>query len=171
MNEKTIVLTMYGTGEVIDNVTVTLFDKSSNYGSDQAQDYCNNINELELKDYKWIHAVKIKENKKIMIEKPRRITDFSILCSLDDQAIQKIVREIDNNLLALALKSTDKNMLIAVLRNMSKRAAKTLIEDMKNMLGISQNDIQDAREKITSIIQHLEDVGEIVVPKFNQNEN
>jgi flagellar motor switch protein FliG len=105
-----------------------------------------------------------------MDEKLISISDFNILCSLDDQAIQKIIRETSNNVLAQALKTADKKILSAVLRSMSKRAAKMLIEEIGYILIISQEDIQKARIKIANLIQRLEMTGEIIVPKFNQNE-
>jgi hypothetical protein len=164
MNEKTIVLTMYGTGEAIDNVTVTLFDTDS-----QADVHCFNINELVLKDGNWIYSSIVNENEKIILKKPIRC-DFDILCSLDDYAIQKVIREIDYFVLPSALISADKNILSAILRNMSKRAAKMLIEEMEYMHLIQHEDIQKARKKIVNLIQELEMFGEIIVPKFNQNE-
>jgi flagellar motor switch protein FliG len=105
-----------------------------------------------------------------MDEKLLSISYFNILCTLDDYAIQKIIRETANNVLAQALKTADKKILSAVLRSMSKRAAKMLIEEMEYIPVISHEDIQKARRKIANLIQELEMTGEIIVPKFNQDE-
>jgi hypothetical protein len=164
MEQKNIVLTMYGTGEVINNVTVSLFD-ASGWGRTADQNYCHNINALELKDDNWIYAFTVKENEKYRLERPVNC-DLEILASLDDRAIQRVIREIDNDELAKALKSAEKNILIAVLGNMSKRAAKMLIENMEYMGPVRDKDIQGARDKVVSIIRHLEDTGEIIIQKF-----
>jgi hypothetical protein len=54
MDKKVIVLTTKGHGEKIDSIPVSLFD-SYGYSSDDKQvfNYCNNINDLELKDDNW----------------------------------------------------------------------------------------------------------------------
>jgi hypothetical protein len=169
MEQKTIVLTMYGTGEAINNVTVTLF-YADGYDRTTVQDYCHNINELELKDDNWIYAFTVKENEKFRLEKPKKFTGLDVLCSLDDHAIQMVIREINHFVLPQALVSADKKTLSAVIRNMSKRAAKMLIENMEYQRRIPKKDIQEAQKKVVDVIQHLAMAGQITVPKFGQNE-
>ena len=164
MDDKTIVLTLYGTKDAISDFSITLFDDNS-----KAFDFCSNINELNLKDDEWVYAATIKENQKNKLVKPG-YTDFDILASLDDRTIQKVLREIDTwwNL-PKALKLAKKDVLSAVLRNMSRRGAYMLIEDMDYMGPIPLKRAQEAQEKIISIINHLEDTGEIFVPKSSQD--
>jgi len=163
MDKKTIVLTLYGTGNAINDFTVTLFDGNS-YGYDRnaAVEFCSMINELEIKDDKWIHASVINENRKIKFEKPNYIV-FDMLGTLDDLSIQKVHREVNSQELAKALKTAKKETLKAVLRNMSKRAAKMLLEDMEYMGPVRITDVKEAQSHIVEIIRHLEDTGEIVV--------
>jgi len=168
MDKQTIVLTLYGTGKIINDFTVTLFDEGSyNFHESTVKDYCSNINSLELKDDNWIYATIVKENQKIKFEKPECYTDFDILGTLDDRSIQRVIREIDNYELQKALKSAEKKTLKAILRNMSKRAAKMLIEDMEYMGPVRAKDVDGARSKIVSIMRHLEDIGEITVQRFS----
>jgi hypothetical protein len=152
MDKKIIVLTLYGTGETIDDLTVTLFDKENYYRDDSIQDYCTNINELELKDNKWIYAFAAKENEKIKIENPLKC-DFDIISTLDDKIIQTVIREAGNHELQKALKTAKKETFKAILRNMSKRAAKTLIEGMEYMGPIRLLDVKEAQRKIGSIVR------------------
>jgi len=163
MDRKTIVLTLYGTKEAISDFSITLFDEDR-----KAFDFCSNINELNLKDDEWIYAATIRENQKNKLVKPG-YTDFDVFCSLDDRTIQKILREIDKYELAEALKLAKKDVLSAVLRNMSKRAALMLIENMEYIGPIPLKYAQEAQKKIISIINHLEDTGEISVPKSSQD--
>jgi flagellar motor switch protein FliG len=44
-----------------------------------------------------------------------------------------------------------------------------LIEYMEYMGPITLKQAQEAQKQITSIIRHLEDIGEIVVPKSSQD--
>jgi len=170
MDNKTIVITLYGTGNAINDFTVTLFDENrSGWNESNVNDYCSNINGLELKDDNWIYAFKVKENEKIKVENPRK-SDFDIISTLDDRAIQKVLREVDCIELAKALKSAEKKTLKAILRNMSKRAARMLIEDMQYMGPIRSADVNEARERIVKIIRQLEDTGEITVQRSSLDE-
>jgi len=168
MDKRTIVLTLYGTGKAINDFTVTLFDGDSySYfgGISAVEEYCSNINKLELKNDNWIYAFSAAENKKYRFEKPVR-RNFDILCSLDDSSIQKVLCKVDHYALVSALISANKNILTAVLRNMSKRRAKMVIEDIENKILPKEEDIEKARDQIVEIIQHLEMTGEITVPKL-----
>jgi len=169
MDDKTIVLTLYGTKEAISDFSITLFDTTGSfYEKGKAEEYCSNINELNLKDDEWVYAAIIKENQKNKLVKPG-YTDFDILASLDDMSIQKILRLIDICELSKALKLAKKDVLNAVLRNMSRRGALMLIEDMEYRGPIFLKEAQEAQKKIISLINHLEDIGEILVPKSSQD--
>jgi flagellar motor switch protein FliG len=168
MDNKIIVLTLYGTGKAINDFTVTLFDEDKYiFGNNTVKDYCTNINELELKDDNWIYATIVKENQKTKFEKPGSYTDFDILGTLDDMSIQKVIQKVERHELAKALKSAEKKTFKAVLRNMSKRAARMLFEDMEYMGPIRSVDVNEARIKIVNIIRHLENTGEITVQRFS----
>jgi len=171
MDNKIIVLTMYGTGKVINNFTITLFDeKRYNFNESTVRDYCSNINDIELKDDNWIYASIVNENQKIKFEKPNIHTDIDILGVLDDMAIQKILREIDSSDLSKALKTVKKETYKAILRNMTKRAAKMLIENIEYMGPIPLKEIREAQRKIVGIIQYMESTGEITIQRFSQDE-
>jgi flagellar motor switch protein FliG len=161
---------MYGTRKAISDFSVTLFD-NSNYSIETiAEDYCSNINALELKDDNWIHAIIVKENQKIEFIKPRYI-DFDMLNTLDNRAIQKVIRKVNNHyVFAKALKSAKNETVIAVLRNISKRAARMLVDNMEYMGPIRFIDVIEARSQVVEIIRGLEKTGEIVVPKSGQVE-
>ena len=164
MDDKTIVLTLYGTKEAISDLSITLFDTTGGfYEKSKAQEYCSNINDLELKGDNWVYATIIKENQKNKLIKPGH-TNFDVLGSLDDLTIQKLLREINEHELAEALKSAKKNVLSAVLRNMSKRSAIMLIETMEYMGQIPLKQAKEAQKKIVEIINHLEDIGDIIIP-------
>jgi len=163
MDDKTIVLTLYGTKTAISDFSITLFDEDG-----KAFNFCSNINELSLKDDEWVYAAIIRENQKNKLVKPG-YTDFDLLASLDDRSIQMVLRLIDIGELSKALKLAKKDVFSAVLRNMSRRGAYMLIEDMEYMGPIPLKHAQEAQKKIISIINHLEDIGEISVPKSSQD--
>jgi flagellar motor switch protein FliG len=171
MDNKAIVITLYGTGNAINDFTVTLFDNNSSgwRPASNGSDYCSNINELELKDDNWIYAFAVKENEKIKVENPRK-NDFDIISTLDDRSIQKVIREVGHHELEKALKSAKKETRKAILRNMSKRSAKMIINNMRYMgfIGrpeVSLMDIKEAQRRIGKIIQNMKDTGQITFQK------
>ncbi len=88
---------------------------------------------------------------------------FSDIVYLDDRAIQKCLREIDNATLAKALKGAEYTVINKITRNMSKRAATMLLEDMEFMGPVRKKDIFEAQEEFIRIVKKLEENDEIVV--------
>jgi len=100
----------------------------------------------------------------------KRMFVFEDIVMLDDRAIQKVMREVDTSELAKALKSVDTEVQDKIFRNMSKRAATLLKEDMEYMGPIRMKDVEEAQQKIVSIIRKLEEQGEIVVARAGEDE-
>ena len=162
MGNKIIVLTMYGKDESAESISISLFDKIEPYYSDSkdnAINYCNNINDLELANNQWIYASIVDENKKILLENPVK---FDIINTLDDHALQKVLRVVSKIDLAKALQDIDRKTKEKVLRNMSKTAAAMLEEDIELSRNISNKDIKDSRKKVIEVIQRMALTGEII---------
>ena len=100
----------------------------------------------------------------------KRMFVFEDIVMLDDRSIQKVLREVDGQELAKALKSVDAEVQDKIYRNMSKRAASMLKEDMEYMGPVRLKDVEEAQQKIVSIIRHLEDAGEIVIARNGEDE-
>lgn len=163
MAEKTIILTMYGKKDAVECFSITLFDNIETYYSkskNNAINYCNNINDLELNDEKWVHASIIGENTKIIIAKPHT---FDILNKMDERCLQRVLREISNKDLAKALLDTNEAIKEKLFENMSRRSVAMLKEDMETLKDISINEIKESRNNILAIIRRLSDTGEIIV--------
>jgi flagellar motor switch protein FliG len=110
------------------------------------------------------------EDPELAEEIKKRMFVFEDIVMLDDRAIQKVLREVDSQELAKALKSVDTEVQDKIFRNMSKRAAGMLKEDMEYMGPVRLKDVEEAQQKIVSIIRHLEDTGEIVVARAGEDE-
>jgi flagellar motor switch protein FliG len=100
----------------------------------------------------------------------KRMFVFEDIVMLDDKSIQKVLREVDSQELAKALKSVDTEVQDKIYRNMSKRAASMLKEDMEFMGPTRLKDVEEAQQKIVSIIRRLEDAGEIVIARAGEDE-
>ena len=95
---------------------------------------------------------------------------FEDILLLDDRAIQRVLRDVDNNDLAIALKSTNEQVQSAIFNNMSKRLAVMIKEDMEFMGPVRMKDVEEAQQKIVNIIRKLEDAGEIVISRGGGDE-
>jgi flagellar motor switch protein FliG len=100
----------------------------------------------------------------------KRMFVFEDIITLDDRAIQKVLREIDTRDLALALKTASEDVANRIYKNMSKRAADMLKEDIEFMGPVRLRDIEEAQQKIVASIRRLEEAGEIVIARGGEDE-
>ena len=89
---------------------------------------------------------------------------------LDDRFIQIVLREVDNNELAIALKNANEDVQNAIFSNLSSRLATMIKEDMEFMGPVRLKDVEDAQQKIVNVIRKLEDSGEIVISRGGGDE-
>lgn len=95
---------------------------------------------------------------------------FEDILLLDDRSIQRVLREVDNNDLAIALKGANEDVQNAIFNNLSKRLAVMIKEDMDFMGPVRMKDVEEAQQKIVNIIRKLEDSSEIVISRGGGDE-
>ena len=95
---------------------------------------------------------------------------FEDILSLDDRAIQRVLRDVDNADLALALKGATEEVQNVILNNLSKRLAVMIREDMDFMGPVRMKDVEEAQQKIVNVIRKLEDSAEIVIARGGGDE-
>ena len=95
---------------------------------------------------------------------------FEDILLLDDRAIQRVLRDVDNNDLAIALKGSNEEVQNAIFNNLSKRLAAMIKEDMEFMGPVRMKDVEEAQQKIVNIIRKLEDSAEIVISRGGGDE-
>ena len=95
---------------------------------------------------------------------------FEDILLLDDRAIQRVLRDVDNNDLAVALKGANEEVQSVIFKNLSKRLAAMIKEDMEFMGPVRMKDVEEAQQKIVSIIRKLEDSAEIVISRGGGDE-
>lgn len=100
----------------------------------------------------------------------KRMFVFEDIITLDDRAIQKVLREVDTRDLALALKTASEEVAGRIYKNMSKRAADMLKEDIQFMGPVRLRDIEEAQQKIVATIRRLEEAGEIIISRGGEDE-
>ncbi len=95
---------------------------------------------------------------------------FEDILLLDDRAIQRVLRDVDNADLGVALKSANEEVQNVIFKNLSKRLASMIKEDMEFMGPVRMKDVEEAQQKIVSIIRKLEDSAEIVISRGGGDE-
>lgn len=100
----------------------------------------------------------------------KRMFVFEDILLLDNRSIQRFLREVENNMLALALKMSTDELKDLILKNMSKRMAEMIMEDMEFMGPVRIKDVEEAQQNVVNIIRKLEDAGEIVISRGGGDE-
>ncbi|MBO4408203.1 MAG: flagellar motor switch protein FliG [Lachnospiraceae bacterium] len=95
---------------------------------------------------------------------------FEDILLLDDRAIQRVLRDVDNSDLAVALKGANEEVQNAIFNNLSKRLALMIREDMEFMGPVRMKDVEEAQQKIVNTIRRLEDASEIVISRGGGDE-
>ena len=88
---------------------------------------------------------------------------FEDLTSLDDKAIQLLLRNVDSATLALALKGTSAAVREKIMRNLSTRAAENLAEEIELLGPKRLSEVEEAQAKVVTEIRALEQSGQIVI--------
>ena len=95
---------------------------------------------------------------------------FEDIVQIDDRSLQLVLRQVETKDLSLALKATPQEVADKVFTNMSTRAADMLREEIEFMGPVKIRDVEEAQQKVVSIIRVLEDKGEIVISRGKGDE-
>ncbi len=110
------------------------------------------------------------EDPELADEIRKKMFVFEDILSLDDRSVQRVLREVDNNELAVALKGSNEEVQNLIFNNMSKRLATMIREDMEFMGPVRMKDVEEAQQRIVNIIRKLEDSAEIIVSRGGGDE-
>ena len=136
-------------------------------GVDQVVDILNSVDRGTEKHI--METLEIEEPE-LADEIRKKMFVFEDILLLDDRAIQRVLRDVDNNDLGLALKGSNEQVQGAIFNNLSKRLATMIKEDMEFMGPVRMKDVEEAQQRIVNIIRKLEDSGEIVISRGGGDE-
>ncbi len=88
---------------------------------------------------------------------------FENLIEVDDQGIQKLLRDVPQDILQRALKGADDDLRDKIFRNMSKRAADIMRDDIEAMPPVRVADVEAAQKEVLAVARKLADSGEIML--------
>lgn len=90
---------------------------------------------------------------------------FEDIVNLDNNSIQRILRDVQNDDLVLALKGVGENVAELIFENMSTRASDLVKEELEFMGPVRLITVEEAQQRIVAIIRGLEEEGEIVISR------
>jgi flagellar motor switch protein FliG len=99
-----------------------------------------------------------------------RMFIFDDITTLDDKAIQLVLRNVEGAELALALKGVREEVREKVLRNLSSRAAQNLLEEIDMMGAVRLSQVEEAQAKVVQEIRALEQSGQITIIRDGDDE-
>jgi flagellar motor switch protein FliG len=88
---------------------------------------------------------------------------FEDIVTLDDKAIQLVLRNVESGDLALALKGVSTAVREKIMRNLSTRAAENLGEEIELLGPKRLSEVEESQAKVVAEIRALETSGQIVI--------
>lgn len=128
------------------------------------------LNSVDRGTEKYIMETLEIEDTDLAEEIKKRMFVFEDILTLDNRSIQRFLREVDNNQLAIALKGSTEEVQKLIFGNMSKRLAEMIKEDIEFMGPVRLKDVEESQQKIVNVIRKLEDAGEIVISRGGGDE-
>ena len=90
---------------------------------------------------------------------------FEDIVSLDSMAIQAFIKEVDSKDLAIAIKGSTAEVAECIYANMSTRMRESTQTDVEYLHNVRLRDVEEAQQRIVSVIRRLEDDGTLVISK------
>jgi flagellar motor switch protein FliG len=94
---------------------------------------------------------------------------FDDIVLLEDKAVQLVLRQVEMGTLALALKGVGDIVREKVEKNLSERMRETLAEESEVAGRVRMSQVQEARGAVVSVIRQLEETGQIVVRRDEED--
>lgn len=145
------------------NVSASLTDDYTQTGGIQA--VVEVLNGVDRSTERTILDTLENQDPELADEIKKRMFVFEDIVILDNRAIQRVIREVENEDLRLSLRVASDEVKDIIFKNMSERMAQTFREEMEYMGPVRLRDVEEAQTRIVSTIRRLEDIGEIVIAR------
>ncbi|HMO13585.1 MAG TPA: FliG C-terminal domain-containing protein [Pirellulaceae bacterium] len=86
---------------------------------------------------------------------------FEDILRLEDRDVQKLLSQVDSDVLIVGLQRCEQELADKLLNNLSKRARDSITEEMEFKVGVSDEEVEEARANIVKTLSNLDESGEI----------
>jgi flagellar motor switch protein FliG len=121
------------------------------------------MNQVDRDVQKRIFEAMEPTDPKLVEEIRASLFTFDDLATMDDRTMQRVLREVNKNDLALSLKGAPEKLKELVFRNLSERARDSLKEEIEILGPQLAKDVYASQRKIIELVRALEEAGEIVI--------
>ena len=128
------------------------------------------MNNLDRSSEKHIFDSLGERNAELVEEIRKRMFVFEDITTMDERSIQRFIRDCDPRDLVLALKGANAEVANKIFANMSTRMAQTIREDLEITTNVRMRDVEEAQQRIVSIIRDLEERNELIILKGGKDD-
>lgn len=128
------------------------------------------MNNMDRGNEKYIFDELNKKDIKLADEIRMRMFVFEDIVTLDSMSIQRFLREVDSKDLVYAIKGTNKEVSDLLFSNMSTKMADTIKSELEYTRNVRLRDVEEAQQRIVSVIRRLEEEGELVIAKSGKDD-
>lgn len=100
----------------------------------------------------------------------KRMFVFEDIVTMDDRSVQRFVRDCDPRDIVLSLKAANSEVANKLFMNMSTRMAQNIRDDLEITNNVRMKDVEEAQQRIVSIIRDLEEKGELIILKSGKDD-
>lgn len=128
------------------------------------------MNKMDRSNEKYIFDELNKKNAKLADEIRTRMFVFEDITTMDSLGIQRFLREVDTKDLVYAIKGAHKDVADVLFANMSTKMGQSIKSELEYTHNIRLKDVEEAQQRIVSVIRRLEEEGELVIMKGGRDD-
>ena len=121
------------------------------------------LNRIDRSAEKLIFEALEPENPELAEEIRRLMFVFDDLARLDDRAMQRVLKDVEQKDLALAMKAAADAVATKIYANLSERTQALLRQEIEYLGPVRLKDVEDAQARVVRAVRALEEAGEIVI--------
>ncbi len=128
------------------------------------------LNKVDRSTEKYIFDELTLRAPKLADEIRQKMFVFEDITALDSMSIQAFIKEVDPKDLAIAIKGSTAEVAECIYANMSARMKESTQTDVEYLHNVRMRDVEEAQQRIVSIIRRLEDEGVLTISKGGADE-
>ena len=162
--------------EVVKSIEATLERKFANLVTTESMEVgginyiADVMNNVDRSTEKFIFDELTMRDPKLAEEIRQKMFVFEDIVNLDSMSIQAFLNEIDSKDLAIAIKGSTSEVAEVVYANMSTRKRESTQTDVEYLHNVRMRDVEEAQQRIVSVIRRLEEEGTVTISKGSQDE-
>ncbi len=128
------------------------------------------MNNMDRSNEKYIFDELNKKDVKLADEIRKRMFVFEDIVTMDSLGIQRFLREVDSKDLVFAIKGSNKEVADVLFGNMSTKMGDTIKSELEYTHNVRLRDVEEAQQRIVSVIRRLEEEGELFIAKGGKDD-